>query len=132
MASKSNDDRLPRGVRGPGGPPPAGARGGTPRPTPSAAGRGAFQQRSLPLLRWMHALPRWLVVIAPAIFLFVGLVLTGPVAWLGGLLLLLVALFLAWLTALSWPAISPSARALRVLVVAALVGIAVFKFLGRF
>ena len=80
----------------------------------------------------MHALPRWVVVIAPAILLFLGLILTGPVAWVGGILLLLVAAFLGWLTALSWPAITGSARFLRVIVVLALVGVAVFKFMGRF
>src|SRR5262245_61583663 len=138
MASKSDDDgrsadRLPRGVRGPGGPPPVPARGGGPARAPrgitgATGARGAFEDRSRPLLRWMHALPRWIVVIAPAILLFLGLILTGPVAWVGGILLLLVAAFLGWLTALSWPAISPSARLLRVVVVLALVGVAVFKF----
>jgi len=77
-------------------------------------------------------MPRWLVVITPAIVLFVGLILPGSFAWLGGVLLLLVAAFLGWLTALSWPAIGPAARLLRVVVVAALAGIAVFKAMGRF
>ncbi len=142
MASTPKDDgrsadRLPRGVRGPGGPPPVPARGSSPaRPVRGATGGSAarvgFEERSRPLLRWMHALPRWVVVIAPAILLFLGLILTGPVAWVGGILLLLVAAFLGWLTALSWPAITPGARFLRVLVVLALTGVAVFKFMGRF
>ena len=144
MASKSNDDGrpsdgLPRGVRGPGGPPPPPAKGGRQSPSgpprssaSGSAARMAFEDRSRPLLRWMHALPRWIIVIAPAVLLFLGLVLTGPVAWVGGLLLLLVAAFLGWLTALSWPAITLGSRALRVLVVLALVGVAAFKFLGRF
>ena len=50
-------------------------------------------------------MPRWLIVVAPAILLFGGLILTGPLAWLGGILLFVVWLFLAWLTALSWPAL---------------------------
>ena len=45
---------------------------------------------------------------------------TGPLAWLGGILLFLVWLFVAWLTALSWPALTPGSRVFRVLVVAAL------------
>lgn len=143
MASKSSDggrpnDGLPRGVRGPGGPPPPPARGGSSRranPTPPSARsprRQEFEKASAPVLAWMHALPRWVVVIAPAILLFLGLILTGPVGWVGGILLLLVAAFLGWLTALSWPAITGSARFLRVIVVLALVGVAVFKFMGRF
>ncbi len=133
MVSKSNDDRLPRGVRGPGGPPPPPARAARPGPDPGVANASsALQRRSLPLLRRLHALPRWLVVVAPALLLFGGLVLTGPFAWIGAVLLLVVAAFLGWLTALSWPAIGPAPRALRVLVVVALVGIAILKAMGRF
>ena len=39
---------------------------------------------------------------------------------------------LAWLTALSWPALTPSSRFFRVLVVLALLGVVVLKFMGRF
>ena len=130
--------RMPSGVRGPGGPPPAGAsnaaRGRQPGgPTPGRSDRRrAFEERSYPLLRRLSAAPRWLVVITPALLLFLGLVLTGPVAWLGGLLLLLVTALLAWLTALSWPAISPGSRLLRSIVVLALLGVAILKLLGRF
>jgi hypothetical protein len=130
MADKPNDNPLPRGVRGPGGPP---------RPTPGSRpsadrspARLALEDRSRPLLRRLHALPRWLVVITPAILLFGGLIFTGAFAWIGGLLLLLVAVFLAWLTALSWPAISGGARFIRVVVVLALLGLTVLKFMGRF
>jgi hypothetical protein len=77
-------------------------------------------------------MPRWIIVVAPAILLFGGLVLTGPLAWLGGLLLLLVWIFIAWLTALSWPALSPASRAFRAIVVLALFGVVVWKLLGRF
>ncbi len=143
MASKPTDggrpnDRLPRGVRGPGGPPPPPARGASGRRAPEgraasqSPARAAFERRSAPVLRRMHALPRWIVVVGPAILLFAGLILTGPARWIGGVLLLLVAAFLGWLTALSWPAIGGSARLLRVFVVLALVAVAVLKFMGRF
>jgi hypothetical protein len=132
-------DRMPKGVRGPSGPPPAPAAGraagrstGGPRPAASSPGRRALEERSYALLRVLHGVPRWIVVVLPAALLFLGLVLTGPLAWLGGLLLLLVCALLAWLTALSWPAITPGSRLLRVVVVLALLGVAVLKLLGRF
>lgn len=145
MASSKGDQprkngSMPKGVRGPGGPPSApvsaSASGrfgplGTP-PTTTPGWRHSFEQRSYPVLRRLHAMPRWIIVIAPAVFLFLGLILTGPTAWLGGIFLLIVWLFVAWLTALSWPALSFGSRLFRGLVVLALLGIVVLKFLGKF
>jgi hypothetical protein len=71
-------------------------------------------------------------VVIPAVLLLLGLVQTGSLAWLGGVLLSIVFLLLAWLTALSWPAISPGSRVMRVIVLLALAGITVLKFAGRF
>ena len=133
---------MPQGVRGPGGPPPAPSAAkagagsdrpmmGAPSPSPSSR-RRRFEELSFPLIRTLHGMPRWLIVVAPAILLFGGLILTGPLAWLGGILLFIVWLFIAWLTALSWPALTPGSRVFRVLVVAALLGIVVLKFMGRF
>jgi hypothetical protein len=76
--------------------------------------------------------PRWLVVIALALALFFGLIQSGSLSWLGGLLLLLVALFLGWLLALAWPVLGGGSKLLRVVVVTAVVGIAILKFAGRF
>ena len=148
MASSQNSKgdkpakaKMPKGVRGPGGPPAPSASSassrGSQRPQPgtrpvSSARRRAFEERSYPLVRKLNALPRWLVVIAPALLLFGGLIMTGSLAWLGALLLALVTLILAWLTALSWPVISPGSRLLRGGVVLALGGMAVLKALGRF
>jgi hypothetical protein len=135
-------DSMPPGVRGPGGPPPppgsAGSSASSDRPMIGAqsaapsSGRKRFEELSFPLIRTLHGMPRWLIVVAPAILLFGGLILTGPLAWLGGILLFVVWLFIAWLTALSWPALTPGSRVFRVLVVAALLGIVVLKFMGRF
>lgn len=115
-------DSTPKGVRGPGGPPPA----------PRSPQRASLERRSLPAISWLHRLPRWVVVVVPGVMLFFGLVLTGSWAWLGGLLLILIGVFLGWLTALSWPAIGPASRFLRALVVLAVVGIGILKLLGRF
>lgn len=129
-----NDKGIPKGVRGPGGPPPASqpARAGQPSRAASSDPRKALERFSYPLLLAMQRVPRWLVVILMATCLFLGLIQSGSLAWLGGILLLLVALFLGWLVTLSWPVISPGSRILRVVVVAAIVGIAILKFLGRF
>ena len=147
MAASKGDqprkkDSMPPGVRGPGGPPPppgsAGSGASSERPMMGAqsaapsSGRKRFEELSFPLIRTLHGMPRWLIVVAPAILLFGGLILTGPLAWLGGILLFVVWLFIAWLTALSWPALTPGSRVFRVLVVAALLGIVVLKFMGRF
>lgn len=123
--------QTPKGVRGPSGP---SAGGGTPRPArpPATGARATFERLSLPLLTRMNALPRWLVVILPAVLLFVGLLLRGPWAWLGGIVLLLVWAFLTWLTALSWPALETRSRFFRLLVVVGFWAIVVLKFLGRF
>ena len=131
---------MPDGVRGPGGPPSpqgTGSRGpGSARLPMGAAGassrRQALERASYPILARLHAMPRWIIVIAPAVLLFLGLVLSGPWAWVGGLCLLLVWAFVAWLTALSWPALSPGSRLFRLLVVLALAGVVVLKFMGRF
>jgi hypothetical protein len=139
MASSKDGGKsgLPKGVRGPGGPPgsrpepaarvPMGAA--SPNPSPA---RTRFEDRSRPLLERLHRMPRWLIVILPAVFLFLGLVLKGPWAWVGGLCLAIVTVFLAWLTALSWPALTSGSRLMRGLVVVALAGITVLKFMGRF
>ena len=104
---------------------------GAPSPSPSS-GRRSLEQWSYPLLTRLHRMPRWLIVILPAVLLFLGLILTGPLAWLGGILLFVVWLFVAWLTALSWPALTPGSRVFRALVVLALLGVVVMKFMGRF
>ena len=132
---RKRKDGLPQGVRGPGGPAgtPTGRSDAARGPARAPGGsRGRLEELSYPLLRRLHAWPRWIIVIAPAVLLFLGLILTGPLAWLGGIALLLVWVFVAWLTALSWPALTPGSRLFRLIVVLALAGVVVLKFLGRF
>lgn len=120
-----------RGPRGPGSGSGGGSGSGAGRPAASSSRRSSFERASFPLLQWLHGLPRWLVVVTPAILLFVGLVLPRSLGWLGGILLLLTALLLAWLTALSWPRVAFGQRLVRAVIVVALVGLAVLKALGR-
>ena len=136
MADKKRRKKgqLPPGVKGPQpGPPrppaPNSARSSSSQP---ASQPSNFQQASLPLLTKLLALPRWLIVVAMGAFLFLGLIQTGNLSWLGGIFLVIVGGFLAWLLGLSWPVLSVGRRATRLIVVIAVLGIAVLKFLGRF
>lgn len=131
-SSPPNKGKPPSGVRGPGGPPAPKPSGGSRSSAPKSGWRRRLEAFSFPALRTLSRLPRWLVVTLPAVLLLLGLIQTGPLAWLGGVLLLLVFCLLAWLTLLSWPAISPGSRFMRVIVVAALLGIVFLKFAGRF
>jgi hypothetical protein len=76
----------------------------------------------------MQALPTFLVPMLLAVFLFLGLVIRQPWA---GLFLIVISVFLTWLTALSWPAISATSRLMRVVVDLAVLGLGVLKLLGR-
>ena len=108
------------GVRGPQG--PSGARGGS---------DSALHRASLPVMRALTRFPRWLLLVLTGLFLFLGLIQTGDLTWLGVVFLSIVTVFFAWLLALSWPAVPPSGRILRMIVVVALAGITVLKALGR-
>ena len=107
-------------VRGPGGP------GRQP------ATRRRVERASIPALTALTRVPKWLMVVGLALCLFFGLIQTSALAWLGGVLLLIVAAFLGWLLALSWPALTPGSRGMRLVVVVALVGIACLRFFHRF
>lgn len=111
---------------------PAGSRPPTGRAaTSSSARRGArarFERASAPLLLSMQALPTFLVPMLLAVLLFLGLVVRQP--WAGAFLIV-ISLFLTWLTALSWPAISAGSRLMRVVVDLGVLGLGVLKILGR-
>ena len=122
----AKDDQ--RGVRGPRG--PRGPQRPTPRTAPGS--RGVLERISYPLLTALLRVPRWLVVVLLATAFPLGLVQPGDLAWLGGVLLGLVALFLGWLLALAWPALTPGRRMIRLVTVLAALGVAILKFQGRF
>ena len=91
----------------------------------------AFQRMSLPVLGFLTRLPRWVLVIALAGLLVLGVIQTGSLAWLGALILGLLPLFFLWLLILSWPAVPWTGRILRGIVVLAL-GFGVYlKLMGR-
>ncbi|CAB4957524.1 MAG: hypothetical protein F2842_08970 [Actinobacteria bacterium] len=120
------------GQRRPGNP---ANRSGTPatssKPTPATTGlsmRRKFERRSAPFILFLHQLPRWAFPLLMAVFLVAGLLI--PIAWLGGVLLLALSLFLVWLTILSWPVLSVSGRLLRSVTIAAALAVTYARFTG--
>jgi hypothetical protein len=87
----------------------------------------SVERWSAPVLLRLAAVPRWLFVLVLAGVFLAGLMLQGV---LGGVLLLLIALFLAWLAALGWPKYSPGGRLLRVFVVLVVAYVAASKLFG--
>ena len=63
--------------------------------------RPALERASARPLLFLRGLPRWLPPLLLAGLLVAGLALPG---WLGAAALVVIAVFLAWLAALSWPA----------------------------
>jgi hypothetical protein len=66
------------------------------------------------------------------VLLFLGLIQTRSLAWLGAVFLAIVGVFLGWLLALAWPALNPTSRGVRLVAVVAVLGLAVYKAMGRF
>jgi hypothetical protein len=108
-------------------------RGRQPRPLPkgntllspdASPGRQAVEQRSATPLLWMHQLPVWMLPV-----LAVGLLVAGfAVKGIGGAIALVVlAVVLGWLAAVSWPRLSAQSRLLRVIVVGAVLAAAVVR-----
>lgn len=92
------------------------------RPDPSGAGspaRRRLEDLSRPLLVRLTKLPPAAVPIATVALLAVG-VLAPPVV--GLVALALVAVFVAWLTSLAWPAVGVGGRLVRIAMVV-LVGV---------
>jgi hypothetical protein len=86
--------------------------------------RESVERASLKPAAYLHHLPRWLLPGLVAVAFIGGLAVRG---WAGAALLFAVTAFLAWLAALSWPALGAQGRAVRVLAVAALIGLALWQ-----
>ena len=95
---------------------------GTSLYTPDASdARRTLEQSSARPLVWLHQLPVWVVPLLLAALLIAGLAVPG---WIGAVALVLVAAFLGWLAAVSWPRLTPSGRLLRVAAIASLLVVA--------
>ena len=86
--------------------------------------RQDVERRSAVVLVYLSRLPR----VVPALVVL-GLVAAGLAAppAVGSVVLLLVAAILGWLAYLSWPRIPPPARAIRLAVVALVIGYALAR-----
>lgn len=98
------------------------------KPEPPKGARGRFEAFSYPLIERMQNLPGFLVPVTLGILLFAGLTLPFPAA---GILLILIALFLMWLTAVSWPTLETANRYGRVGINLAVIALGVMKMLDR-
>jgi hypothetical protein len=74
-----------------------------------------MERRSAAPLLFLRQLPAWLIPVLFAVLVFGGLIVRGPA---GAVLLLLAAIFLGWLAAVSWPRLTPLGRAGRSAIVA--------------
>ena len=90
----------------------------------SPRAREPVERASLRPAAYLHHLPRWLIPILVAVVFVGGIAVRG---WVGAALLFVVTAFLAWLATLSWPALGTQGRALRVLILAALIGLALWQ-----
>ena len=85
--------------------------------------RRSLERSSATLLLYLRQLPRWLPPLVLAALLVTGLAV--PV-W-GAVALLVVAAFLSWLAALSWPALSSQGRLLRAAAIGGVLALAVIQ-----
>ena len=88
--------------------------------------RQSIERLSLRPAAYLRALPRWLPPVAVAALFVGGLAVRG---WGGAVMLLVVTAFLAWLAVLSWPALQPQTRLLRVAGLAALLALSAWQAL---
>lgn len=93
--------------------------------TPQAsAARAAAERRSARTLLYLHQLPVWVPPVVAAALLVAGLAVRGPG---GAVALICVTAVLGWLAFISWPRLSARGRLGRVLVVAAILGLAAWQ-----
>ncbi len=86
--------------------------------------RQSIERLSLRPAAYLRHLPRWVPPVVLAALFIGGLAVHG---WGGAVMLLIVTAFLAWLAVLSWPALAPPTRLLRVLALAVLLALCVWQ-----
>jgi hypothetical protein len=86
--------------------------------------RQSIERLSLRPAAYLHHLPRWLPPVAIAALFVGGIAVHG---WAGAAMLLVVICFVAWLAVLSWPALRPQDRLLRVAVAVFLLALALWE-----
>lgn len=94
---------------------------------PASDARRTLERRSAGPLLMLHRLPKWVIPILMVALLLLGLLI--PSNW-AGIFIVLIAVFLGWLLALSWPVILPGSRLFRLLVIVLVAGVGIAKMLG--
>ena len=94
---------------------------------PTSSARRTLEVKSAGPLLVLHRMPRWLIPVIMAVLMLLGLFIEA--AW-AGIFILAIAVFLAWLLALSWPVILPSSRVFRVIVILVVATVGVMKLAG--
>jgi hypothetical protein len=94
-----------------------------PGPDDLRARRALTELSARPLL-YLRQLPGWLVPLALAALLIAGLALRG---WPAAAALAVLAAFLGWLAALSWPTLRGRERLLRAAAITAVLAVAVIQ-----
>ncbi len=84
--------------------------------------RASVERRSATVVVWLAHQPR-LVPISVACVLFLVAIVTGGV--LGGIVLLVIAAIMGWISYLSWPSVPGPLRLVRAIVLAGVVVLAV-------
>jgi Family of unknown function (DUF6703) len=86
----------------------------------------AFQRLSATLLVALSRMPKWLLLVVVLGLTAGGLLLENAI---GGILLLLLALFMGWLAIVGWPRLSLVGRLLRILVLGLILYASFTRFL---
>ncbi|MFC7328984.1 DUF6703 family protein [Marinactinospora rubrisoli] len=121
MSRKRNKPQSRRPSPAPGRPLPEGDTFFTPE---AGALRRTVERRSAVPLVWLHNAPRWVLPVGMAVVFTAGLLAAGVV---GAVLLGVLAVFFGWLAFLAWPRLRGGERAMRVVVVVTLLGLAVLQ-----
>lgn len=118
---RSSGSRQSKGVR------PLGPRAQHVPSQAKSPARLKLERFSIRPLHFFNRMPKLLLPILMAVLLVAGLLVPGRWA---GILLLILAAFLGWLLALSWPALAGSSRLIRLLVVVVITFAAFWRFAG--
>lgn len=89
--------------------------------------RARIETSSRTLLVRLHRLPRWVLFILVTALAIGGGLLPG---WAGAACLLVIAALVGWLVYLAWPGLARGRRAVRTLVVVAVIGAAVVRLVA--
>ncbi len=89
--------------------------------------RESFERASLPAVRYLSGLPRFVPFLAILALIVAGIFLPSP----GWVLIAVATLVLLWILALAWPRLSVPEKLLRLAVIAMLVAIVVTQAFPR-